>query len=94
MDLDDDPVGAHGGGGARERLDQAPVARGVRRVDDHRQVGVELQPRHGAEVEREARGGLEGADPALAQDDGLVALLEDVVGGQQQLVERRATGRA
>ena len=61
----------------------------MRRVDDHRQVRVQLQPRHRAEVEREARGGLERADPALAQDHVLVALLEDVVGGLQQLVERR-----
>ena len=73
---------------ARERLDQPPVARGVARVDDHRQVRVQLQPRHGAEVEREARRGLERPDPALAQDHVLVALLEHVVGGHQQLVER------
>ena len=60
-----------------------------RRVDDHRQVRVQLEPRDRAEVEREARRGLEGADPALAEDHVLVALLEDVVGGLQQLVERR-----
>ena len=88
-DLDDDAVGADRGGRARQRLDQAPVARRVRRVDDHRQVRVELEPRHRAEVEREARGGLERADPALAQDHLLVALLEDVVGRLQQLVQRR-----
>ena len=41
------------------------------------------------EVEREARRGLERADAALAQHHVLVALLEDVVGGHQQLVERR-----
>ena len=73
---------------ARERLDEPPVARRVARVDDHRQVRVQLQPRHGAEVEREARRGLERADAALAQDHVLVALLQDVVGGHQQLVER------
>ena len=42
-----------------------------------------------AEVEREPRRGLERADPALAQDHVLVALLEDVVRGLQQLVQRR-----
>ena len=42
-----------------------------------------------AEVEREARRGLERADAALAEDHVLVALLEDVVGGLQQLVQRR-----
>ena len=48
VDLDDDAVGADGRGGARERLDQAPVARGVARVDDDRQVRVQLEPRDGA----------------------------------------------
>src|SRR3954464_10286986 len=90
VDLDDDAVGADGSGRARQWLDQAAVARRVARVDDHRQVGVELEPRDGAEVEREARGGLEGADAALAQHHRLVALLEDVVGRLQQLVERAA----
>ena len=59
-----------------------------RGVDDHRQVGVQLQPGHGAEVEGEAGRCLEGADPALAEDHRLVALLEHVVGRLQQLVER------
>ena len=88
MDLDDDPVGADRRGRARERLDEPAVARRVARVDDHRQVRVQLEPRDRAEVEREARRGLERADAALAQDHALVALLEHVVGGHQQLVER------
>ena len=41
-----------------------------------------------AEVERVARRGLERADAALAQHHVRVALLEDVVGRHQQLVER------
>src|SRR3954451_17727768 len=52
VDLDDDAVRADRGGGARQRLDEAPVAGGVARVDDHRQVGVELEPRDGAKIER------------------------------------------
>ena len=71
-----------------QRPDQPPVPGGVRGVDDHRQVRVELQPRDRAEVEREARGGLERADAALAEHDRLVALLEDVVGRLQQLLDR------
>src|SRR4051812_7199982 len=89
-DLDDDAVRADRGGGSAERLDEAAVAGGVARVDDHRKVGVELQPRHRAEIEREARRGLERADAALAEDDVLVALLQDVVGGLEELVERAA----
>ena len=34
-------------------IGEPAVARGVRRVDDHRQVRVQLQPRHRAEVERD-----------------------------------------
>src|SRR3954465_12382292 len=75
VDLDDDAVGADRRGGSAEPLHEAAVAGGVARVDDHRQVGVQLQPRHGAEVEREARGGLERANAALAQHDVLIALL-------------------
>ena len=48
-----------------------------------------LQHRHRHQVEREPVGGLERADPALAQHHRVVALLEDVLGGHQQLVERR-----
>src|SRR5829696_622644 len=51
--LDDDAVRADGRRAARERLDQAPVARRVAGIHDHRQVRVQLEPRHGAEVERE-----------------------------------------
>ena len=53
-----------------------------------RQVRELLEDRDGGEVEREAVGGLERADAALAEQHVLVALLEDVLGGHEQLVER------
>ena len=70
-------------------VDEVAAAGGVARVDDHRQVRELLQHRHRGEVEREAVGGLEGADPALAQQHVRVALLEHVLGRHQQLLERR-----
>ena len=54
------------------------------------QVRELLEHRHRREVEREAVGGLEGADAALAQQHVRVALLEDVLRRHQQLLERRA----
>ena len=53
----------------RQRLDEVAPPRGVRRVDDHRQVAELLEHRDRREVEREAVGGLERADAALAQHD-------------------------
>jgi hypothetical protein len=88
--LDDDPVGARGGGGQRQRPDEVAPAGGVARVDDHRQVRELLEHRHGHQVEREAVGGLERADAALAQHHVRVALLEHVLRRHQQLLERGA----
>ena len=47
-----------------------------------------VQHRHGVEVEGVAGAGLEGADAALAQDNVVVALAHDVLGGHEQLVDR------
>ena len=47
-----------------------------------------VQHRHGVEVEGVAGAGLEGADAALAQDDVVVALAHDVLGGHEQLIDR------
>ena len=93
MDLDDDPVRARRGGRHRHRRHQLAPAGGVAGVDDHRQVRALLEHRDRHQVKREAVGGLERADPALAQDHLLVALLEDVLGGHQQLVERADSPR-
>ena len=89
MDLDDDPVGSGGGGGERHRLHQVTAAGGVAGVDEHRQMGPSLEHGDRHQVQGEAVRGLERADPALAEDHRLVALLEDVLGRHQQLVERR-----
>ena len=63
-------------------------AGGVAGIDDHRQLGHLLEDRDRAiRSSVNAIGGLERADPALAQDHALVALLEDVLGGHQQLAD-------
>ena len=72
--LDDHAVGAGRDGRQRERQHQVEAAGGVARVDDHRQVAGELDDGHRADVQRVARGRLEGADAALAEDDVAVAL--------------------
>src|ERR687892_280595 len=87
--LDDHAVGAGRRGGQRERLDEAAPARRVGRVHDDRQVGELAQYWHRHQVEREAVARLVGADPALAQHDVRVALLEDVLRRHQELLERR-----
>src|SRR5436190_1832771 len=88
--LDDDPVGARGRRGQRERLDELAPARRVAGVHDHRQVRQFLEDRHGHQVERHAAMiGLERADPPLAEHHRGIAFLEDVLGSHQQLIEWR-----
>ena len=57
-------------------------------VADDRQVAEALDHGDRREVERVARGGLEGADAAFAEDHVAVALGHDVLGGQEPLVDR------
>src|SRR5918994_211459 len=85
----DHAVGACGDGGERQRQHEVPTTRRVRRVDDDGKVRLLLQHRHGGDVERVARRGLEGLDPALAEHHLVVALSHDVLGGHQELLDRR-----
>jgi len=89
MNLDDQAVGPGRYRREREWLDEVPLAGAVARVADHRQMGEALDQRNRRDVHRVARGGLEGADAALAEHHARVALREDVFGRQQQLLDRR-----
>src|SRR5215211_3060279 len=89
MDLDDYAVGAGRGRRERERLHERALPGRVARVDHDRQVGQLAKHRHRHQVEREALTRLVGADAALAEHHVLVALLEDVLRGHQELLERR-----
>jgi hypothetical protein len=85
--LDDDAVRAHRRPGNGEWPAEGPVARAVRRVHDDGQVRPLADDRHGRQVERVARGGLEGADAPLAEHDVGVARGEDVLGGHEPLLD-------
>ena len=89
MDLDDQAVGADGGARQGHRRNERSVAGAVAGVDDDRQVRPGAEDGHRREVERVAGRGLEGADAALAQDHVRVAGRQDVLGGQQPLLDRR-----
>ena len=83
-------VGPGGDGGPGHRDDQPRLAGAVRRVDDDRQVALVVQV--GDRRQRQGEPGvvLVGADAPLAEHDVGVAPVEDVLGGQQELVERGA----
>ena len=57
----------------------------MRHVDAHRVQRLLVDDRHGGDVQREARGRLEGADTALAEHYVVVAAIGDVVGGGEPL---------
>src|SRR5262245_12361145 len=85
MNLHHHPVWPHGMSGESKRNDEVPLARGVRRVDEDRKVCELLENRYRTKVERVACGRFECPYPALAEDDLLVSLREDVLGCVQEL---------
>lgn len=103
VDLDDQPVRAGRNAGEGQGLDVGSFPGRVGRVDDDRQAAA--FPHHGdrRDVQRIACGRLEGADPAFAEDDVVVALAHDVFrgvepflnsGGDPALEEHRNAGTA
>ena len=89
MDLDDEPVGPRRGTGDGHRPDQRPMAGGMGRVDDHRQVGPLPEHRHRGQVERVPGGGVEAPDAPLAHHDVGIARREDVLGGHEPFLDGR-----
>src|SRR5580765_1507501 len=87
--LDDDPVRTRGHRGTRKRQDELTPARGMRWIDDHRQMRLLLQHGNGADVERVPRRALKRRNPPLAEDYLGVPFLDDVLGRHQQLLDRR-----
>ena len=83
-------VGADGDAAQGHRPHQRALAGPVARVDHDRQVGQLAEERDRGQVERVAGVRLEGPDAALAQDHVRVARAEDVLGGHQPLLDRRA----
>src|SRR5262245_21080946 len=74
---------------ARELRDHVPSSGAMARIGDHREVAELLHDRNRGDVEGVARGGLERANPAFAEDHVCVAAGEDVFGRQQPLFDRR-----
>ena len=79
MHLNHDGVGAHGNRRTRERGNQIAHAGRMRHVHADGIEALLVDDGHGGDVEREARGRLEGAQAALAQHDIVVALHGNVV---------------
>ena len=90
MDLDDRAVQPGGCGRQYERLDQRPASGRVRRIQDDRQMRQLLEAQRAAEIAHVARLRVEAANAALAKHDVLVAFQKYVLGGTEQLVERRS----
>ena len=86
--LDDEAVGPR-----RDRCetgvgDELATPGGVARIREHREMRQTLECRDAADVEAVSRIRFECPDPALAQDHVRVALEQDRLGGEQELLER------
>ncbi len=68
VDLHGDPVRARGNGGQRHGAHLGAEARAVAGIHDDGEMAELLHHGDGGQVQRVARGGLEGADAALAED--------------------------
>ena len=87
--LDDEPVRADRRRPPGQGRHHVPPAGAVRGVHQDRQVREPLHRRHHREVQRVAGEVREGPHPALAQDDLVVPLGQDVLGRHQELLEGR-----
>ena len=87
VDFDQDAVGAGGDGGAGHGQHAVAAAGAVAGVDEDGQVAEALDGGNDAEVEGVAGVVGKGAHAALAEDDLVVALAHDVLGGHEELFE-------
>src|ERR1022692_4958943 len=78
MDFHDQAVGADGHGGARKRRNQAALAGGVARVENHRQMRKLVQHRYGRDIAGIAGCRFKGPYAALAENYVGVAVRHDV----------------
>ena len=85
--LDEQAVDVQRHGRLAELDDEVGAPAALARIDDDRQVRLLLHDGDGAQVERVARIGLEGANAALAQEHVGVAVREHVLGRQQPFLD-------
>ena len=72
----------------RQRFDQTPTARRVRGIENYRKMRELFETQRAAEIADVARVRIEAADATLAEHDIRIAFNENVLRGEQQLVER------
>src|SRR5579863_5334675 len=89
MDLDENAVGARGYRGPRHWRHLVAKPGAVARVRDDREMRQIVNDRDSGQVEHVADCRIEAPDPALAQNDLVVALGEHVLGAHEQIVDRR-----
>lgn len=87
--FDHKAVGPGGNGRQRHGGHVLPVPRGVTWVDNDGQMAKAANHGNNTEVQRVARGRLEGSDASLAENDVGVALREQVLGGHEIFVDLR-----
>ena len=80
MHLDHQAIGAGRHGGQSHRQDQIPFAGAMAGVSDDGEMAQLLEHGDRAYVHGIAGKGLKGADAPLAEHDGAIALVQDVVG--------------
>ncbi len=81
--LDHQPIGAGCDAGSSDCCHQVPFAGAVAGIAKDGQMRELFEQRDGVDIQREARGRLEGADAALAEHDLVVAAAQDVFGGHE-----------
>src|SRR5216684_4406803 len=85
--FEQEPIRSASRGGERHGDDEVAVSGGVGGVDDYREPSVKLRIGHRREIERVAQLGLKRSDSALAENDLLVAAVEEVLRGEKPLLD-------
>lgn len=87
MDLDEEAVRLEGDGTTAKGEDEIRASAALAGIHDDREMGFLFGNRDGSQIESVAGVGLERADAALAEEDIWVAVGEDILGGQQPLLD-------
>ena len=90
MGLDDESISADGDAGFGDGRNETAFAGGMAGIENDGQVGKLVEDGDRGNVAGVARGGLEGADAAFAEDDVGIAVSGDVLGGHEQFLDGAA----
>ncbi len=89
MNFDEEAIGADGDRGAGKRQNFVALAGAVAGIDKNREMAAFFYRGNDGEIERVAGKIGEGSNAAFAEHYVVIALGEDVLGGHEELVERR-----